>query len=203
MSNVPEVDAHFNKILDEFLDDQEVIAGRVFDRSGFVMGADGLQVVREGLKDDRIRSEYQFETQDDGSIPEWFRQVQDNQIDNWDCQTVISTYSNIYNHPKIIRENGGRIVAGSKEIKINARTGMPVEWLQQQDKENQPTRNAENVDAEESDQEEKINKGERRDKAESKEEKKLRKEGIKADRKVCTVYSTHLFLPFLSVPSII
>lgn len=24
--------------------------------------------------------------------------------ENWDCQTILSTYSNIYNHPKLISE---------------------------------------------------------------------------------------------------
>ncbi|XP_054288619.1 protein LTV1 homolog [Macrosteles quadrilineatus] len=40
--------------------------------------------------------------------------------EKWDCESILSTYSNIYNHPKLITE------PKVSKIKISSRTGMPV-----------------------------------------------------------------------------
>ncbi|KAK0171278.1 hypothetical protein PV328_009026 [Microctonus aethiopoides] len=47
-----------------------------------------------------------------------------NENDQWDCQSILSTYSNIYNHPKLIS-------APPKlgKIEINKRTGIPKNVL--------------------------------------------------------------------------
>ena len=41
--------------------------------------------------------------------------------DRMDCESVISTYSNLYNHPKLIYEPK----EASRRIKVNSRTGIP------------------------------------------------------------------------------
>ncbi|XP_076055004.1 LTV1 ribosome biogenesis factor [Oratosquilla oratoria] len=41
--------------------------------------------------------------------------------ERWDCETILSTYSNIYNHPKLIEDKP------KKRITVDPRTGMPVE----------------------------------------------------------------------------
>nr|BAM18777.1 similar to CG7686 [Papilio xuthus] len=41
--------------------------------------------------------------------------------ERWDCETILSTYSNLYNHPKLIEE--------PKKIAINAKTGIPKDTL--------------------------------------------------------------------------
>ena len=46
------------------------------------------------------------------------------QRDKWDCQSVISTYSNIYNHPKLIPEP-----KHPAKIKVDPRTGIPKNVL--------------------------------------------------------------------------
>lgn len=40
----------------------------------------------------------------------------------WDCESILSTYSNIYNHPKMIDEPR----RNSMKIKINPKTGVPL-----------------------------------------------------------------------------
>ncbi|KAF6208339.1 hypothetical protein GE061_016793 [Apolygus lucorum] len=40
--------------------------------------------------------------------------------EEWDCESILSTYSNIYNHPKLISN------PASNRIKVNPRTGVPV-----------------------------------------------------------------------------
>ncbi|CAL7934675.1 unnamed protein product [Xylocopa violacea] len=44
--------------------------------------------------------------------------------DKWDCESIISTYSNIYNHPKLISEP-----KQPRKIKVNPRTGIPKNVL--------------------------------------------------------------------------
>ncbi|KAK9304992.1 hypothetical protein QLX08_003724 [Tetragonisca angustula] len=44
--------------------------------------------------------------------------------DKWDCESIISTYSNIYNHPKLISEP-----KHPQKIKVNPRTGIPKNIL--------------------------------------------------------------------------
>ncbi|XP_061881992.1 protein LTV1 homolog [Entelurus aequoreus] len=44
--------------------------------------------------------------------------------DKWDCETIISTYSNIYNRPKVIQ-----LPPKVKPIRVSARTGVPLDVL--------------------------------------------------------------------------
>jgi len=42
--------------------------------------------------------------------------------DRLDCESILSTYSNLYNHPKLIIEPGKK----SKRIELHPRTGLPI-----------------------------------------------------------------------------
>ncbi|KAK2581269.1 hypothetical protein KPH14_008059 [Odynerus spinipes] len=44
--------------------------------------------------------------------------------DKWDCESILSTYSNIYNHPKLISEK-----KAPSKIKVNPKTGIPKDVL--------------------------------------------------------------------------
>ncbi|XP_011874621.1 PREDICTED: protein LTV1 homolog [Vollenhovia emeryi] len=72
--------------------------------------------------------------------------------DKWDCESIISTYSNIYNHPKLISDPPKR----SKKIEIDRKSGIPkavlgnagrltVETLAQFDLENNPSKGPQSV----------------------------------------------------------
>ncbi|KAG7213301.1 hypothetical protein KM043_002600 [Ampulex compressa] len=50
--------------------------------------------------------------------------VESREREKWDCESIISTYSNIYNHPKLISEP-----KGPGKIKIDPRTGIPKNVL--------------------------------------------------------------------------
>lgn len=41
--------------------------------------------------------------------------------ERWDCESIISTYSNLYNHPKLIKE------PKKDKVQLSSRTGLPVE----------------------------------------------------------------------------
>lgn len=49
----------------------------------------------------------------------------------WDCESILSTYSNLYNHPKVIEEAVKRRAAAqiSGRIQLNPRTGIPLDTL--------------------------------------------------------------------------
>eukprot|EP01132_Coremiostelium_polycephalum_P007472 gene7472-9180_t len=93
---------------------------------------------------------------------------EDNPQDQWDCETILTTYTNLDNHPKLIREENTKIIKLSKK-------GIPLGVL--------PTKKR--VEEEEDDDdEEKVNLGQAREKSESKQDKKLRKKQVKEERKL-------------------
>ncbi|CAK9794762.1 Protein LTV1 homolog [Anthophora quadrimaculata] len=61
-------------------------------------------------------------SEDENSLEELV--VDARERDKWDCESVISTYSNIYNHPKLISEP-----KVPQKIKVDSRTGIPKNVL--------------------------------------------------------------------------
>ncbi|KAM8843439.1 protein LTV1 homolog [Synchiropus picturatus] len=94
--------------------------------------------------------------------------------EKWDCETIISTYSNIYNRPKVIQDP-----PKLKPIRVSSKTGIPLDVL--------PTRGPTNKQAERMTR---INDSDlprvstqARSKEESKDERRARKQAIKEERK--------------------
>lgn len=53
----------------------------------------------------------------------------------WDCESILSTNSNIYNHPKLIKESSVR------KIKVDGKTGIPKDFSSGHDKNQLTVRN--------------------------------------------------------------
>nr|XP_046231395.1 protein LTV1 homolog [Scatophagus argus] len=94
--------------------------------------------------------------------------------EKWDCETIVSTYSNIYNRPKVIEDP-----PKPKPIRVSTKTGIPLDVLPAR---GLTTRQAERMT--------RINDSDLprvstqpRDKQESKEERRARKQAIKEERK--------------------
>lgn len=51
--------------------------------------------------------------------------------DRWDCETIVSTYSNLENHPKVISEQEERKErpGKSRQIKLSSKTGIPLGYV--------------------------------------------------------------------------
>lgn len=99
------------------------------------------------------------------------------QKEQWDCESILSTYSNLYNHPTIIDDTPKR------QIKLSKKTGMPVDYIGIP---NNFINNDESSDEEYEDDNistVSTNLGERRPKKETKEEKLARKKLVKEERK--------------------
>ncbi|XP_017461061.1 PREDICTED: protein LTV1 homolog [Rhagoletis zephyria] len=68
-------------------------------------------------------------------------EMNDDKQKKWDCESVLSTYSNIYNHPKLIEEPTRRSRRSSKadsnegvnKIEIDPKTGLPTNVLRNGD----------------------------------------------------------------------
>ncbi|KAM6324128.1 protein LTV1 homolog [Aegotheles albertisi] len=94
--------------------------------------------------------------------------------EKWDCESILSTYSNLYNHPTLIKEP-----SKPKQIKVSHKTGIPLHILPQKG----PT-------AKQIERMQMINDSDLprastqpRSKDESKEDRKARKQAIKEERK--------------------
>ncbi|RVE76599.1 hypothetical protein OJAV_G00010040 [Oryzias javanicus] len=94
--------------------------------------------------------------------------------EKWDCETIISTYSNLYNRPKVIEEP-----AKPKSIRVSSKTGIPLDVL--------PNRG---LTAKQAERMTRINDSDLprvstqpRGREESREERKARKQAIKEERK--------------------
>ncbi|KAL1005967.1 hypothetical protein UPYG_G00066260 [Umbra pygmaea] len=94
--------------------------------------------------------------------------------EKWDCETIISTYSNLYNHPKVIKDP-----PKVKPIRVSNKTGIPLDVL--------PERG---MTAKQAERIERINDSDLprvstqpRPREESKEERRARKQAIKEERK--------------------
>ncbi|KAI8589743.1 hypothetical protein BDZ88DRAFT_451884 [Geranomyces variabilis] len=174
-------------IFDEFLDATEVMGHKKrlvtkIDRMGLI------DSVRDDLKENAKEAArmyaagegYMNPDADDGEIAMPEEKVRD----QWDVETVLSTYSNIYNRPKMISER----TAGTAKIRLKGRLGMPVvDDSADGGRKASPlaTSQKENAgdETDDEDREEPVNKGVARSKEETKEEKKMRKAEVKADKK--------------------
>ena len=92
----------------------------------------------------------------------------------WDCESITSLYSNTENHPVVIDD--------SKKIKLSSKTGIPLGVLKQHHQKHHPNTPESDEDDEEDEDEERANLGAKRPKKETREEKRLRKQAVKASK---------------------
>jgi len=101
----------------------------------------------------------------------------DDEREKWDCETIVSTYSNMENHPALIREDieprksRATQIGGVPQILLSRKTGLPLGVLPTRSKKAQIIGHAVDKTIQE------------RKKNESKEEKKARKDAVKAARR--------------------
>ncbi|XP_067006115.2 protein LTV1 homolog [Anabrus simplex] len=111
-------------------------------------------------------------------------EISEKATEKWDCESILSTYSNLYNHPKLITEPK---ISG--RIKVSGRTGIPLDVLDSNKLTSKTLAKLDSNNYEEN----KIGRAESvismlsalsvRPKNESREEKKDRKKAIKLYRK--------------------
>ncbi|KAK4702694.1 protein LTV1, partial [Phenoliferia sp. Uapishka_3] len=139
------------QILDDFLSRYEVLGGKMrpvlegtpgvegnagkLDRIRRELGKlDINDVVEEGedaemaarrREKNKILEAVERQEREEGSRKDKIRMYTERPKEKWDCETVLSTYSNVSNHPRLlrIRDNNGSRPA---QIGIDHKTGFPV-----------------------------------------------------------------------------
>ncbi|XP_078413616.1 protein LTV1 homolog [Cetorhinus maximus] len=94
--------------------------------------------------------------------------------EQWDCESILSTYSNLYNHPKLITDP-----PKLNPIKVSKKTGIPLDVLPRRSLTAKQLERLETINI--SDLPRVSTQSRSRD--ESKEERKIRKQKIKGERK--------------------
>ena len=126
----------FAAMMNEFLDEYEILGGRMKPRLEGDTGIEKLDTIRRALGPVTIRD---YDEKDDGDIP--IPVDIDDVKDTWDCETILSrfsflnvshcdsfihfaaTYSNLENHPRLIRVRDTR---GVQKIRLDPKTGLPT-----------------------------------------------------------------------------
>jgi hypothetical protein len=106
-----------------------------------------------------------------------------NEDDKWDCQTILTTYSNIYNHPKLIAQ------IPKKTIRLSAKTGLPVTDKQRTTTKQEKKVDVSDDDDDDDDDDDRLSTGTshvsfERKKGETSEERRARKHAVKDMRRV-------------------
>ncbi|KAG9016690.1 hypothetical protein FRB90_002482 [Tulasnella sp. 427] len=131
----------FDGILNEFLNDYEIIGHQMEPVLEGQTGLEKLETLRKAitgvdltdasdesklekekiLRIVRMQESKRRQAMDEVLIvPEG---DDEDEKDRWDCETILSTYSNLENHPRIIRAGDTRKV---KKIRLDSKTGLPV-----------------------------------------------------------------------------
>lgn len=179
--------ADFDAILDDFLEKYEIVGRKMQPKMEGITSAAKLDTVRQGLLKTHIHEEEEREPRarlTQASLQPRLERPEMKKRETWDVQSVISTYSNLENHPSLINDKGPQ-----KRIRIDPKTGMPV--LMEVERKQKPPRKNRHVEEEEEEEEEEDeeeeeeleNKGAPRTKEETKEEKKARKLAVKEAKK--------------------
>ncbi|KAJ7044933.1 Low temperature viability protein-domain-containing protein [Mycena alexandri] len=178
----------FESMMDEFLNDYEILGRKMKPKLEGDSGAEKLDTLRRAMgQDERVRIERDGEDDetDDISMPFDI----DDRKDRWDCETILTTYSNLENHPRLIRarDPNARVKKPVPKIHLDPRTGLPTVVTADAAVAKPKTRivsfnsDSDNSDSESDDGRPRVETI-KRDKNESKEEKKARKAAVKEER---------------------
>jgi protein LTV1 len=140
---------------------------RIFGRND-VSRDEILDIIKKRLEVARERRKQQNRESDDESDEE-YEEIEVPQEMKWDCESIISTYSNIENHPKLIIDK--------KKVKLSNKTGIPLGVLEEKKPKTEEEEEADEQDLAE-------NMGAARIKDETQDEKKERKKFVKMYKKM-------------------
>ncbi|KAH7334458.1 Low temperature viability protein-domain-containing protein [Rhizoctonia solani] len=120
-------------MMDEFLEKYELVGNKMRPVLGGSTPAEKLATLRHALVDDIdgdggirarviIKKGKTLESAQHDIIPEPYDIDAGYEHDRWDCETILSTYSNLENHPRLILARDRRPVP---RIQLDPRTGLP------------------------------------------------------------------------------
>ncbi|KAL0951838.1 hypothetical protein HGRIS_008499 [Hohenbuehelia grisea] len=176
----------FDSMMDDFLTNYEVLGRKVKPKLEGDTGAEKLEHLRRAMGlDERVRVADGGESDDDDdAILAAFVGTTDDKKDRWDCETILTTYSNLENHPRLIRARDPKAVP---RIRLDPRTGLPTV---EEDSKPKPSKqkarsklpDSESTSDEGDDHDAPLRQTVTRPRNETPEEKRARKAEVKADR---------------------
>ncbi|KAF9654153.1 LTV-domain-containing protein [Thelephora ganbajun] len=108
----------FAVMMNEFLDEYEILGGKMRPRLEGDTNIEKLGTIRRALGPVTIRD---YDEKDDGDVP--IPVDIDHVKDAWDCETILTTYGNLENHPRLIRVRDTKAVP---KIRLDPKTGLPI-----------------------------------------------------------------------------
>ncbi|KAH9486346.1 Protein LTV1 [Psilocybe cubensis] len=178
----------FDSMVNTFLNDFEILGRKMKPKMEGENGVDKLDVLRRALgQDERVRIMDGEEAEVDDAELDAQLFPEDDKKDRWDCETILTTYTNLENHPRLIR---ARDMTPGPKIVLDRKTGMPsvLKTAESKKLNSKTTRVSFGPSTDESNDTESDEGTVRRSAAvgrprdETKEEKKARKAAIKAER---------------------
>ncbi|CAF0792312.1 unnamed protein product [Rotaria sordida] len=183
------IDDHFDKIFDEYND--ENIGGldsHHINQQGASIQDDLVQQTIQQFEQQQMQTEEQIEHAAIEKTkklakrllnePEKLTTVtvddDENDDEKWDCETILTTYSNIYNHPKLITQNP------INRIRLSKKTGLPLNDNNNKIKIKESTNDDDDDDNESTNQQTITFE---RKKGETSEERRTRKNAVKEIRR--------------------
>ncbi|RDB28777.1 Protein LTV1 [Hypsizygus marmoreus] len=112
----------FESMMDEFLNDYEILGRKMKLKLSGETGVEKLNTLRRAMgQDERVRLADVDDDDDDNNI--LMPLDLDDKKDRWDCETILTTYSNLENHPRLIRARDPKPVP---KITLDPKTGFPI-----------------------------------------------------------------------------
>ncbi|KAG2367707.1 LTV-domain-containing protein [Suillus spraguei] len=167
----------FEAMMDDFMDNYELLGRKLKPVLPGDSGAEKLNTLRQAMgQDERVRIRLADDDEDEVDDDRLFAGYNAaEKEDTWDCETVLTTYSNLENHPRVIRARASKPVP---KITLDPKTGLPTLNSEHRHR-------LQSVAEDEGSQEPSAAKQTiSRPRDESKEDKKARKQAVKAERQV-------------------
>ncbi|KAF9245715.1 Low temperature viability protein-domain-containing protein [Melanogaster broomeanus] len=170
----------FATMLDDFMNNYELLGRKLKPVLPGDSGANKLETLRRAMgQDERVRvvvtGEEDEEHEELGDEDLFMGYDATEKEDKWDCETILTTYSNLENHPRLIRARMSKPVP---KIKLDPRTGLPSVETGKRDEGGQQL----DTLREEEEGPERVKHTITRHRNESKEDKKARKQAVKVER---------------------
>jgi len=166
----------FDSMVNTFLNEFEILGHKMKPKLEGDSGVEKLDILRRAMgQDERVR----IASGDDEAKEEDFLVAEaEGKNDRWDCETILTTYTNLENHPRLIRARDSKPVP---QIVLDRKTGLPsvlnnrgrISFSSMEETD-------ESDDADGLARMQTVS----RPRNESKEEKKARKAAVKAERQV-------------------
>lgn len=159
------------RLFDDFLEKTDIKGKRMIEKLTPLTQIDSIRMELKDSIPDIKEYEVEYDSEDDKDI---YIPIE-KQKEEWDCESILSTYSNIYNHPRTIKE------ASKKAIRVD-KDGMALTAKAAFKEMKQEKLFGKAADISEESESE-VNRGVPRNKEETLEEKKERKNLIKMERR--------------------